>query len=288
LTITNSTFVNNLANWGGAIASEGSSGTTTITNATFLNNVGITGAGISAKNAPRTTLTNSIVYETLCYQAVTDGGNNLEGFTSTCGFDSSKGSLSNTNPHLGALTGSPAYFPLKANSPAINAVTYNAPNNCPATDQRGVTRPQGSACDIGAYEYIAPVLGKGLPILSGSATPSTANGTDFGPVTLATSVSQTFTIQNTGTAALSLSGTPPVQLSGANAADFSVSLQPTSPVAAAGSTTFTVSFNPSALGLRQATVSIANDDSNENPYFFNIQGTGNPTAYKLFLPLILR
>ncbi|MEJ2736482.1 MAG: choice-of-anchor Q domain-containing protein [Anaerolineae bacterium] len=25
---------------------------------------------------------------------------------------------------------------------------------CPATDQRGVGRPQGAACDIGAYEYV--------------------------------------------------------------------------------------------------------------------------------------
>ncbi len=24
---------------------------------------------------------------------------------------------------------------------------------CPATDQRGVTRPQGAGCDIGSYEY---------------------------------------------------------------------------------------------------------------------------------------
>jgi hypothetical protein len=27
---------------------------------------------------------------------------------------------------------------------------------CPATDQRGVKRPQGSACDIGAFELAAP------------------------------------------------------------------------------------------------------------------------------------
>ena len=27
---------------------------------------------------------------------------------------------------------------------------------CPADDQRGVARPQGSACDIGAYEYVPP------------------------------------------------------------------------------------------------------------------------------------
>ncbi|WP_406263043.1 hypothetical protein OHT93_00355 [Streptomyces sp. NBC_00191] len=33
-------------------------------------------------------------------------------------------------------------------SPALDAASH-----CPATDQRGITRPQGAACDIGAYEH---------------------------------------------------------------------------------------------------------------------------------------
>jgi transposase-like protein len=36
-------------------------------------------------------------------------------------------------------------------SPAIDAGDNV---NCPATDQRGVARPQGAACDIGAVEYL--------------------------------------------------------------------------------------------------------------------------------------
>ena len=42
---------------------------------------------------------------------------------------------------------------LLAGSPAIDA---GGDANCPATDQRGVTRPQGSHCDIGAYEHESP------------------------------------------------------------------------------------------------------------------------------------
>ena len=42
---------------------------------------------------------------------------------------------------------------LYPSSPAIDA---GDPNACPATDQRGVARPQGAACDIGAYEYVTP------------------------------------------------------------------------------------------------------------------------------------
>jgi hypothetical protein len=39
---------------------------------------------------------------------------------------------------------------LLSGSPAIDAAAGTA---CPATDQRGVARPQGGACDIGSYEY---------------------------------------------------------------------------------------------------------------------------------------
>ncbi|MEP0807183.1 MAG: M4 family metallopeptidase, partial [Chloroflexota bacterium] len=42
-------------------------------------------------------------------------------------------------------------YPLKLGSLALNAILLN---NCPSTDQRGVSRPQGGSCDIGAYEYV--------------------------------------------------------------------------------------------------------------------------------------
>jgi hypothetical protein len=38
---------------------------------------------------------------------------------------------------------------LPIDSPALNA----AAGECPITDQRGISRPQGNACDLGAYEY---------------------------------------------------------------------------------------------------------------------------------------
>jgi hypothetical protein len=44
---------------------------------------------------------------------------------------------------------------LLAGSVAIDAAT----GNCPATDQRGTNRPQGVACDVGAYEFVEKFLG---------------------------------------------------------------------------------------------------------------------------------
>jgi len=119
------------------------------------------------------------------------------------------------------------------------------------------------------------VQGNGNSIADGDSVPSAADGTDFGTVSVGNSLSHTFTILNSGGVALNLTGTPKVAISGANAGDFVVTSQPASPVAASGSTTFTVQFTPSASGARAATISIANDDPDENPYDFAISGTGD-------------
>jgi hypothetical protein len=121
------------------------------------------------------------------------------------------------------------------------------------------------------------VKGNNVSIADGDTTPSLIDGTNFGKADVTGgTMDRVFTIQNTGAADLTLSD--PV-ISGANAADFSVIADPTSPVAAtSGSTTFKVHFDPSAIGVRSATISIANDDSDENPYNFNIQGMGTTAA----------
>lgn len=56
------------------------------------------------------------------------------------------------NPRLGPLAdngGPTRTHSLLVGSPAIDAASTP---DCPATDQRGVPRPQGAACDIGSYE----------------------------------------------------------------------------------------------------------------------------------------
>ncbi len=118
--------------------------------------------------------------------------------------------------------------------------------------------------------------GNSTSIASGDATPATGDHTDFGSTAVAGgTVARTFTIQNTGTGALNLTGSSPfVAISGTNAGDFSITATPSSSIAASSSTTFEVTFDPSAVGARTATLTIANDDSNEGTYTFAIQGTG--------------
>ncbi len=137
--------------------------------------------------------------------------------------------------------------------------------------------------NIDAYCSYTPEInlkGNSNDIANGSISPSTSDHTDFGNVDVASgTMVRTFTIENTGTADLTLTGASPyVSLSGAHAADFSVTANPTTPISTSSSTTFQITFNPSATGVRSATVSIANDDSDENPYTFAIQGTGVNSA----------
>lgn len=123
------------------------------------------------------------------------------------------------------------------------------------------------------------VLGNQLSIVSGDATPSITDGTDFGAVDVTTgAVGHAINIKNTGSAALNLTGSPRVQFSGNNPGDFSVNVQPSATLAVGATTSFQIIFNPSALGARSAIVSIANDDSNENPYTFTVQGWGANVA----------
>jgi hypothetical protein len=83
-------------------------------------------------------------------------GHNLDS-ENTCHF-SGTGDLVNTDPLLGPLqdNGGPTFtHALLLGSPAIDAGD-NA--GAPATDQRGITRPQGPSVDIGAYELIGGAI----------------------------------------------------------------------------------------------------------------------------------
>jgi CSLREA domain-containing protein/uncharacterized repeat protein (TIGR01451 family) len=142
---------------------------TAIVNSTIAGNavgMGGTGGGLSIYNPggviePSSSLTNTILYgnkvgeaESNCGTLTITSKNDLSGDAS-CTFTDAA-SKKSTNPLLGALAnngGETDTMALAAGSPAIDAGTAEG---CPATDQRGVARPVGAACDIGAYEYQPP------------------------------------------------------------------------------------------------------------------------------------
>jgi len=111
------------------------------------------GGGIHATNGT-VTLWNCIVANSgsgsNCFGTLIDGGHNLSS-DGSCDF-TAPGSLNNTDALLGPLGdygGPTPTVPLLIGSPAINAANAL---HCPPTDQRGVARPFGAACDIGAFE----------------------------------------------------------------------------------------------------------------------------------------
>jgi hypothetical protein len=145
---------------------------TTILNSTITDNGNVSPlgsvGGLKTTSATAVTLKNTIIAKNLSSTAAADvggivvsQGNNLIGDT-TGGSGFIASDLLNLDPLLGSLTsngGATYTHSLLLNSPAINAGN-NA--NSPATDQRGVARPQGGTVDIGSYEsgVNSPPFGK--------------------------------------------------------------------------------------------------------------------------------
>jgi predicted outer membrane repeat protein len=167
--VINSAFYKNGSTGnGGAI--ELNTGTLTVTNSTFLENTIVLGSGAGINTAAGSvTLQNTILANNTealglgdgaanCGANITDGGGNLDDGT-TCGFSAAT-SQSNANAGLdpsglqdnGGFTKTIA---LVAGSDAIDAGvdTICAAEPVNNLDQRGATRPEGIACDIGAFEF---------------------------------------------------------------------------------------------------------------------------------------
>jgi hypothetical protein len=124
------------------------------------------------------------------------------------------------------------------------------------------------------------IQGSGITIIDGDSGPTTADGTDFGSLTIPATRTRTFTIQNTGTGPLLLTGTPIVVVTGSS--NFVVTAQPSSnTIPAGGNLTFQITFNPTVTGSSVALVSINNNDSDESIYDFAITGAAVVTGVEI-------
>jgi CSLREA domain-containing protein len=152
----------------------------------FLQNVTITGntapnaGGLFQTAAATVTITNSILEDNAggnCGGPLTSLGHNLDSGTS-CHF-SWTGDIPGVSAMLGPLQnngGATETHSLLPGSPALDA---GDDATCLPADQRGVSRPQGLHCDIGAFELESPA----------TATPpaGTTTSTPTPPPTLPTS-----------------------------------------------------------------------------------------------------
>ena len=192
ITLTNSTLSGNTgARYGGGIFNNGSLtvtsttisastvtgdgggifndyGTLTLTNSTVTGNTATAkGGGVYNRSGPTVSLTGTIIAGNTagsvgpdCVGTHTSLGFNLVREPSGCNFTPAFGDVVSANPLLGPLQHNGGPTPTHAllpGSPAIDAIPVANCNdwegNPVAVDQRGVARPQGAACDIGAYEF---------------------------------------------------------------------------------------------------------------------------------------
>ncbi len=224
LRLGQSTFVNGRSNGAGNIAVTGGM-------ATFDRTIVTGGAGTSGRQncfiAPAATVVAT--------------GVNLESTTpSQCGLSAARGDLVGVDPDLERLPDGKR-LP-RATSPVVDA----APGPCdPAEDQRGVSRPQGLACDLGAVERV-PDRFLGVP-------PTL----DFGVAEAGDAPTRIVTLRSDGAGAVAL-GAPVV--TGKDAGAFAVAASDCSASLAAGaSCTVTMRFAPGAEGARSAQLEVPTD-----------------------------
>jgi CSLREA domain-containing protein len=152
---------------GGGLSNHAS--TTTLVHCTISNNRATQkGGGISQEswNTARIYLKNTIVVNNAstnynanrdCAGQITSGGHNLVGSSAGCPIVYWAGDQSTYNPKLGGLQDNGGLTKTRAllsGSPALNAIP-DGTGGCGSdytSDQRGIPRPIGGACDVGAYE----------------------------------------------------------------------------------------------------------------------------------------
>jgi hypothetical protein len=188
-TIANSTIAGNTADGGGSAGSGGGiyvlgGASLRLANVTVAYNTAL-GASAQGGNldlesgaAPRSAK-NSLIADGAadagsenCLGSLSSEGSNLED-RNECGLDSDSTSHVSTNARLGQLGNHGGQLDTVPLLPGSSAVNRGNPAGCSdssfvtiAVDERGVPRPQGARCDIGAFEFRAVKL-TGKPKISG-------------------------------------------------------------------------------------------------------------------------
>jgi predicted outer membrane repeat protein len=158
-TLTNVTFSGNSAEGGGGMLISPNS-SPTLTNVTFSEN-SATGEGGGLRSDGTPILYNAILWGNTAPEGaqVYDNGspcNPVTIYNSVVQDDCPKGSICTDiitkDPLLGTLGDYGGLTQTMPLLPGSSAIDTGDDAVCPTTDQRGVPRPQGSRCDIGAYE----------------------------------------------------------------------------------------------------------------------------------------
>ncbi|MBE9466928.1 MAG: fibronectin type III domain-containing protein [Bacteroidetes bacterium] len=204
----------------------------------------------------------------------TTDANNIRDLDFTSNIDiTATGATLTTSPLTSAASSGLATFSTISFSSGSASATLNAERNT-----EGDWDVTSNTFEITQPEM--DIHGNGTSIADGDDTPSLTDHTDFGGADFSgtNSVTRTFTIYNLNiddkNGDLILSGDPIVSITGTNASEFTVTSSPSSSISSTNSSNFLIKFDPEGAGLRTAEINIANNDADENPYNFSIQGIG--------------
>ncbi|HEY1518142.1 MAG TPA: choice-of-anchor Q domain-containing protein [Solirubrobacteraceae bacterium] len=209
LSIVNSTIAGNTSALGGGVFSwcgggggpcsqSGAANTTSVVNSTIAHNDGGTrgtsGGGLLVSQGSLSVQNSIVALNTVdsptaghpsncggTAGGIVSAGHNLDSGTD-CGFHAA-GDISGTDPGFTSSAaqnngGDTDTLGLSATSPAVDALPLGA-SGCGGSDQRGTSRPQGNACDLGSYELFEPQEGTAF---SAQVALATVNVT--GPITI--------------------------------------------------------------------------------------------------------
>ena len=157
--VTNCTFSGNTASGQGGGITNNWLASTTIMNCTFHGNSANEG-GNMANLGSSPAVTNSIFW------AAAAGGEIFDDTVpnpvlSHCVVQGGWAGCITGDPKLGPLADNGGLTRTRALLTGSSAIDAGKAAGAPSTDQRGVSRPQGSGYDIGAYEYAPPSSGGG-------------------------------------------------------------------------------------------------------------------------------
>jgi fibronectin-binding autotransporter adhesin len=274
LAVTNSTFSGNSARSGGAVYTYR---TGQFTNVTFVGNTASVSGAAYYKLSGSLVMNNTLIAKgsaaNSCWGSLSSGDHNLTDDTScTTGFTQSSTLLLGS---LGDHGGPTQTVPLLPGSPAIDAgndTICAAAEGDPSygagsLDQRGVARPQGAACDIGAYES----RGFSLAISGGDNQTASYGATFASPLEVAISAVEmepvdgglvTFTAPASGASAL-LTGSP-ATITGGKASLTAISAGGLGSYSVTASTTFANNVNFSLTNTCSGAMIVANGTDSGN------------------------
>ncbi len=138
--------------------------------------------------------------------------------------------------------------------------------------------PTSSLGNSGTSSDTLTVASPEIDVQRPAASSIADGGTDSqGSVTFGVQQTLTYTIENTGSATLTLTGTP-TSASPSNVSVDSISAPGSSSLAGGATTTFTVQYTPTAAGAFSFEIDIVSDDADEGNYDLLVSGTAAGAA----------